>query len=167
MLRCSLCPKKASAYNLSTAEHKPPLARAYQVPRSSAFLIHVIHVIHEYRRTELGSRPTPRLPRRGLHSRTRLLQRLLVLRQIWPTRYHFNLLILRAMSVTLVLSRITSFLILSTREKPSIARSIVRCATFDLWASPTVSDHGSASYVITGRTQCSKTSVFKHLESPT
>ena len=75
----------------------------------------------------VGGRHTLRLPRRGLHSRTRLLQRPSVLRQIWPAHCHFSLLILRAMSVTLVLSRITSFLILSARETPSIARSIACC----------------------------------------
>jgi hypothetical protein len=52
---------------------------------------------------------TLRLPRRGLHSRTRLPQRLSVLRLIWPAHCHFSTLIRCAMSVTLVLCRITWF----------------------------------------------------------
>jgi hypothetical protein len=51
--------------------------------------------------------PTLRLPRRGLHSRTRLPQRLSVLQFIWSVHRHFSMLIRCAMSVTLVLYRIT------------------------------------------------------------
>jgi hypothetical protein len=45
-------------------------------------------------------RPTLRLPRRSLHSRTRLPQRLSLLRLIWPAHCHFRILIRCAMSVT-------------------------------------------------------------------
>jgi hypothetical protein len=65
-----------------------------------------------------------RLPKRGLHYRTRLLQRLWVLRQLWPAYYHFSVHIRCAMSVTLGLCRITSFQILPRRKAPSIALSI-------------------------------------------
>lgn len=43
--------------------------------------------------------PTFRLPRRGLHSRGRLLQRLSVLQHIYPAHCQFNLLIFRDLSV--------------------------------------------------------------------
>jgi hypothetical protein len=60
------------------------------------------------------------LPRRGLHSRTRIPQRLSVLRLIWPAHCHFSMLIRCAMSVTLVLCRITWFRLRSRRETLSI-----------------------------------------------
>jgi hypothetical protein len=47
-------------------------------------------------------RRTLRLPRRGLHARTRLLQRLSVLRMIRPAHCHSSMLIRCAISVTLV-----------------------------------------------------------------
>jgi hypothetical protein len=105
-------------------------------------------------------RPTLRLPRRGLHSRTRLPQRLSVRRLIWPAHCHFSMLIRCAMSVTLLLCRITWFRIRSRRETPSIALSIPRWATLNLWTSRAVSFHVSAPYVMTGRTHWLKTFVF-------
>jgi hypothetical protein len=45
--------------------------------------------------------------RDGLHSRTRLPQRLSVLQLIWPAHCHFSMLTLCAISVTLVFCRIT------------------------------------------------------------
>jgi hypothetical protein len=73
-----------------------------------------------------ASCPTLRLPRRSLHSITRIPQRLSVLRLIWPAHCHFSMLIRCAMSVTLVLCRITWFRIRSRRETPSIDLSIAR-----------------------------------------
>jgi hypothetical protein len=61
-------------------------------------------------------RPTLRLPRRGLHSRTRLPQQLSVLRLIWPAHCHFSMLIRCAMSVTLVLCRLLDFISLLLQE---------------------------------------------------
>jgi hypothetical protein len=97
-------------------------------------------------------RPTLRLPRHGLHSKTCLRQWLSVLRLIWPAHCHFSMLIRCAMSVTLVPSRITWFRIRSRRETPSIALSIALWATLNLWTSRAVSVHISAPYVTTGRT---------------
>jgi hypothetical protein len=62
-----------------------------------------------------------RLPRRCLHSRTRLPQRLSVLRLIWPAHCHFSMLIRCAMSVTLVLCRITWFRIRIPQRNPELS----------------------------------------------
>ncbi|KAI8423547.1 hypothetical protein MSG28_012639 [Choristoneura fumiferana] len=82
-----------------------------------------------FRRSSLhlaGGRPTLRLPSRGLHSRTRLLQRLLILRQIWPAYCHFNLLIclsyvddLRSVSEEELLSLILDLMKYGQGEKSS------------------------------------------------
>jgi hypothetical protein len=61
-----------------------------------------------------------------LHSRTRLPQRLSVLRLTWPAHCHFSMQIRCAMSMTLVLCRIIWFRIRSRRETPSIALSVDR-----------------------------------------
>jgi hypothetical protein len=61
--------------------------------------------------------------RSPLHSRTRLPQRLCVLR---PAHCHFSMLIRCPMSVTLVFCRITWFGIRSRRKTPSIALSKAR-----------------------------------------
>jgi hypothetical protein len=105
--------------------------------------------------------PTLRLPRRGLHSRPRLPRWLSVLRLIGPAHCHFSMLIRCAMSVTLVLYRITWFQIRSRREIPSIALSIARSATLNLWTSRVVSVHVPASYIMTGRTHWLKNFVFR------
>ena len=57
------------------------------------------------------------LPRRSLHSRTRS-QKSLVLWQMLPAHCHFSLLILWAMSITLVLFRICSIRIQSWNTIP-------------------------------------------------
>jgi hypothetical protein len=80
-------------------------------------------------------RPTLRLPRCGLHSRTRLPQRSSVLRLIWPVHCHFSMLIRCDMSATLVLCWITWFRIRSRRETPIIALSIARWTNLNLWTT--------------------------------
>lgn len=77
-------------------------------------------------------RLTLRLPRGGLHSRMRLLQRLSVLRDVWPAHCYFNLLTFRTMSVTLVFWRIIWLQHLSLRETSSIVFSMARWATLSL-----------------------------------
>ena len=105
----------------------------------------------------VGGLPTLRLPVRGRHSRTFLPHRLSVLRAMWPAHCHFNLQILRAMSVTLVLRRISVFRILSRKATPSIALSIAR-----LSKRPLVKDHVSEPYVITSNTHWLNTLVLRH-----
>jgi hypothetical protein len=105
-------------------------------------------------------RPTLRLTRRGFHSRTRLPQRLSVLRLMWPAHCHFSMLMRCALTVTLVLCQITWFRIRSLRETPGIALSIARWATLSL-TSLAVSVHVSAPYVMTGRTHWLKTLVLR------
>ena len=115
--------------HLSSAEHRPPLEHTTLLGPplySSSAHPAILRLSSDHR---VGGRLTLRLPRRGLRSKTRLLQQPSVLRQIWPAHCHFSLLILRAMSITLVLSQIISFLILFARVTPSIARPITRCAT--------------------------------------
>jgi hypothetical protein len=102
--------------------------------------------------------------RRGLHSRTRLPQRLSVLRLIWPPHCHFSMLIRCAKSVTLVLCWIIWFRIRSRRETPSIAFSIFRWATLNLLTSRAVNIHVSALYVMTGRKHWLKTFVLRLCE---
>lgn len=50
-----------------------------------------------------------------------------------PAHCHFHWVILRVRSVAFVLLRISSFLIMSRREMPSIAISIAHCATLSLF----------------------------------
>ena len=83
-----------------------------------------------------------------------------------PAHCHFSLLILRAKSVTLVYSRITSFLILSAKGTPSIARSIARCATLNLWTTPSVSTSRHHTSSPLGR-NARRLSVSSIVESPT
>jgi hypothetical protein len=67
-------------------------------------------------------------------------------------RRHFSMLIRCAMSVNLALCRISWFRIWSRRETPSIALSIARWATLNLWTSLAVSVHVSAPYIMVERT---------------
>ena len=113
----------------------------------------------------VGGLPTLRFPIRGRHSRTFLPHRLSVLRAMWPAHCHFSLQTLKAMSVTLVLRRISSFRILSRKETPSIALSIARWVTLSFSKRPAVKDHVSDPYVITGNTHWLKTFVFRHCGS--
>jgi hypothetical protein len=126
--------------------------------RSSATRIQLLPAV--LRKSSLHfawGRPTLRLPRRGLHFRTRLSQRLSVLRLIWLAHCYFSMLTRCAMPVTLVLCRITWFQIRPRRETPNIALSLARWATLYLWNSRAVSVHVSAPYVMTGRTNWLKT----------
>jgi hypothetical protein len=73
------------------------------------------------------------LSRRGLHSRTRLSQRLSVLRLIWPALFHFSKLIRCAMSVTIVLCRITSGEIITGHNNEFLERQYkMRCMWTDV-----------------------------------
>jgi hypothetical protein len=76
--------------------------------------------------------PTLRLPVRGRHSRTFPPQRPSVLLAMCRAHCHLRSAIRRTMSVTLVLLRISSFLIRSRKETPSIALSIALCVTLIL-----------------------------------
>jgi hypothetical protein len=69
--------------------------------RSSATRIQLLPAVLRKSSLHLAwGRPTLRLPRRGLHSKTRLPQRLSVLRLIWPAHCYFSMLIRCAMSVS-------------------------------------------------------------------
>jgi hypothetical protein len=73
---------------------------------------------------------TLHLPKCGPHSRTRLPQRLSVIRLIWPAHCHFKVIIRCTMSLTLIFCRITSFGIQSRRvtiKLLSIARWAWTC----------------------------------------
>ncbi|CAH2237068.1 jg17244 [Pararge aegeria aegeria] len=96
-----------------------------------------------------GGRPTLRLPAIGP---TTDMNRPLQLQLAYPLM----------MSVTLALLRISSMRILSRRETPNIARSIVTPLTLNLWIRSIFSVHVSAPYVITGRTHLLKTFVLRH-----
>lgn len=69
--------------------------------------------------------PTIRLPRRSLHSGILLPSRLSI-QLMWPTSCHFILLILLDMSMTIFLSRITSFQVYSLRNTRIKTLSIAR-----------------------------------------
>jgi hypothetical protein len=79
---------------------------------------------------------------------------------VYPSGYRFygwydqptatySMLIRCAVSVTLVLCRITWFRIRSRRETPNLAPSVRRWATLNLWNNRAVSIHVSAPYVMT------------------
>jgi hypothetical protein len=81
-------------------------------------------------------------------SRTFPPQRPSVLLAICPAHCHLRSAIRQAMSVTLVLLRISSFLIRSRRETPSIALSIALCVTLIMFVPhliTTASDTMTAS----------------------
>ncbi|KAJ8706287.1 hypothetical protein PYW08_010913 [Mythimna loreyi] len=80
----------------------------------------------------VGGLPTLRLPVRGRHSRTFRPQRPSVLRAMCPAHCNLSLAILFAMSATFLLLQISSFLIGSCKEIPSIALSIALWVTLNL-----------------------------------
>ena len=127
----------------STAERKPPSKSANHLGPGQPASIYC-------QPPSLNQRPI--LQQGALHyvcpdavsTLARLLHLPSVRLQTWPAHFHFSMLILSAMSITLVLWRMTLLRILSTRKTPSIALSIARWATLNLWTRPMVSVHVSA-----------------------
>lgn len=111
----------------------------------------------------VGGLPLLRLSARGRHFRSRMVQRLSVNLAAWPAHLHFTLDIRVITSQTPVLCLMSSFLTLSRKEMPSIARSIDLCVTCSLAAEAFVSVNVYDPYVITGITHCSNTFLFKHI----
>ena len=112
-----------SAYSSPLLDIGHPIA--LHLTRSSATLFHLLPATLRSSSFHLAwGRLSLRLPIRGLHLRTRLPQRSLVLWLIWPAHCHFSLLILWAMSTTFVLCRITSLRIRSRRKTSNILCTI-------------------------------------------
>jgi hypothetical protein len=122
----------------SSAHHSPLLATGLSncSPSCSIFGYYGIQLLSAVLRklsVHLAWGLTLRLPRRGLHSRTRLPQLTSVLRLIWPALCHFSMLIRYAMSD--FSSLLNSFRIRSRRETPSIGLSISRWATLSFFVN--------------------------------
>jgi hypothetical protein len=118
----------------STAGHRG--AGLSNLSRSSGTRTQLLlTVMHKSSLDDLAwGRPTQLLPRRGLHSRTRLPQQLAVLRLTWAIRC--------GMTVNLD-HYLDRFRIRSCRAPPSIALSLALWATLNLWTSRGMSVHVS------------------------
>jgi hypothetical protein len=103
-----------------------PLSTAGHRPLQFLFISLLPAVLRKSSLHLASGRPKLCLPRRGLHSRTRLPELLLVLRLIWPAHCHFSMRIRCAMSVTLVVCRITSFRVPQRNPEHSSFHSSLR-----------------------------------------
>jgi hypothetical protein len=104
--------------------HSFPRRSVLRCPQRLPFTRSSVHLV--------GGLPTLRYSVRGRHSRTFPPQQPSVLLAMWHAHCHLRSAIRRVMSVTLVLLRISSFLIRSRRETPSIALSIALSVTLSL-----------------------------------
>uniref|UniRef100_A0A8D9BBR1 Uncharacterized protein n=1 Tax=Cacopsylla melanoneura TaxID=428564 RepID=A0A8D9BBR1_9HEMI len=98
----------------------------------------------------------------GLHSVIVLVHLLSVRLDMCPAHFHFNVLTLNIISVTLVMFLMSSDFILSILLIPNIDLSIARCTILNLSCVVLFRTHVSHPYVRTGRTHSLKTLLFRY-----